>query len=73
MSGTALNIWSYTDRNHTKIAYQVASSLGGPTETFEDVIEFLKKVPAKELDQYGWAGGDHKTFKIPIGPVIESL
>lgn len=74
MSGTVNNLWALYEKNeHKTLAYKLAANLGQPKYTLEELIDFLKTVPANKTLEY-----DHEAFEadrtgqLLLAPVIES-
>jgi len=54
MSGTTFNYWAFSKQNdHTDYAYKMAAELGQPKQSYNELVEFLKTVPADKIYQHG--------------------
>lgn len=40
------------NNDHLEFAYKMSNDFGGPKNTFEKLLEFLKSTPADKLSQY---------------------
>lgn len=74
LSGTTENVWArFTDTNHILLAHQIASDLGEPKESNDELIEFFKSVPADKIQNYGAMTLTHRDFRIKFAPLIERM
>lgn len=75
MSGSTANVWAMAkEKNNLKLAFRMAKEIGGKElNSYDELVEFLKKVPAEKLIPYN---GDfspiHDLVEIIFGPVVES-
>lgn len=74
LSGSAENFWAFSEKNdHTDLAYKIANDLGKPKHSFEDLVVFLKTVPAEDIIGYGTIYPRlRRTTRFMLSPVIES-
>lgn len=73
MSGVAGNYWAMSEHNdHLELAHKIAADLGEPKKTHEELVAFLKSVPADKLSVYNFEMPSHVLFDIPFTPVVES-
>lgn len=73
MSGVVEDWWALSNDNHVKRAFDIAKELGEPKETKEELIAFLKSVPADKLGKFATMHTVENTlFEIPFAPIIES-
>lgn len=73
MSGSAENIFAYGDENYIiSSAYNIAEELDEPKHSVEDLIEFFRTVPPRDIVNYCLTPGDHKSSVKRFVPIIES-
>lgn len=74
MSGSVGNPWAFPLQNdHVKHSYEIAEKLGKPQQTDDDLVEFLKSIPAESLNQFSTiVVPDAVQFSIVFRPTIES-
>lgn len=73
MSGSAENTFAYGDENYIiSSAYNIAEELDEPKHSVEDLIEFFRTVPPRDIVNYCLTPGDHKTSVKRFVPIIES-
>lgn len=73
MSGTANSKWAFSDeKDHVALANHIAEELGKPTNSLDDLIDFLKTIPAEKLAQYIFLDASLETNQFKFAPVIES-
>lgn len=72
MSGTVDVLWAFSSDDHLKRAFNIAEELGEPKTTHEELISFLKSVPAKKLCPFSPLE-QGVMFRIPVGPIAESM
>lgn len=73
MSGSVENMWAlYEKSDHLKLAYKIAENYGEPKHTFDELVEFLKSVPASKISKNASSSISMRTGKLEIAPVIES-
>lgn len=75
VSGTALTEWAMNNKNdHLSIAYELAADFGHGNCTFNELIQFLKSIPAEKIASIG---GKLSTWfpvmDFELAPVIESI
>lgn len=74
MSGSAENFLSYGDENYIiSSAYNIAKELDEPKNSVQELIDFFKTVPAKDIVYYCLTPSDHKVSIKRFVPIIESL
>lgn len=76
MSGSALNYWAISQEKHHLVqAHKMAEELGEPKKTFEELVEFLKTVPAEEFNKIATITADSGArYKSPqFAPIVESV
>lgn len=74
MSGVTENWWALSNLDHLKHAFSIAEQLGEPKENKEQLIAFLKEVPANKFGQFApIQTKDNVLFEIPLGPIVESM
>lgn len=75
MSGCTENHWALSSNDeHLKRAFNMARELGKTTNDHDDLVKFLKSVPAEKLWPFAEVDVVSNIIsKIPIGPVIESM
>lgn len=72
MSGSVLKFASMaTVENHLSHTYKMAEEFGEPKESIEDLVEFLKTISAKKLNDYAQISHTHTS--ILYAPVVESM
>lgn len=72
MSGTVENYWAMSEHNdHVELAYQIAENLGQPKKNIEELINFLKSLPAEKFNEFSQITARGILFEIPFTPVIE--
>lgn len=71
MSGAVEDLWAFSPYDLLKRAFNIANELGEPQKTREQLISFLKSVPA---EQFGKFAASESTVLplIPFGPIVES-
>lgn len=74
MSGAVFNFWAlFLVKNHLAEAHNIANELGEPKTTFEELVEFLKTVPAEKFKKFAISTPDKGVrFQLLYGPVVES-
>ena len=73
MSGVVENYWAMSEHNdHVELAYKIAADFGEPKETIDELVEFLKSVPAEKLCEYNNIAPMQLLFPLSSTPVIES-
>lgn len=54
LSGTAFNYWAISEQNdHSALAHTIAKELGEPKQSIEQLVDFFKEVPSKNIVNYG--------------------
>lgn len=72
MSGSAENAFAYIDEDKAiSLAYKIATDLDGPKHAVDDLIEFFKLVPDKDIMNLSVANWDHKSAEKKFLPIIE--
>lgn len=74
MSGSAENAWALSNDDHLKRAFNIAQELGKTITDHDELVKFLKTVPAEKLYLFA----DMETVnnvlsKISIAPIVESM
>lgn len=73
LSGTAETLWAFSDQNnHVALANHIAEDLGKPTNSLEDLIQFLKTTPGETLVPYIFIKQSMEN-RFKFAPVIESM
>lgn len=73
MSGAVEHLWALSNDNHLKRAFDIATELGEPKETKEELIAFLQSVPADELGKFVPSQTKESSlFDLPMAPIVES-
>lgn len=73
MSGVAYNYWAMSGSNdHLEFAYKIARDMGEPKNTFQDLVEFLKSIPAEKFNEYSLLTVHDILMEISFSPIIES-
>lgn len=73
MSGVIDNYWAMSVENdHLELAHKIATELGEPKNTYDELVGFLKAAPADKLSAYSTVLGSTTLFEVPFAPVIES-
>lgn len=74
MSGSAENQWALSNDDHLKRAFNIAQELGKTITDHDDLVKFLQNVPAEKLYRFADLHAiKNVLFKIPIGPIVESM
>lgn len=74
MSGCAENKWALTNDDHVKRAFSIAEELGQPLTKHDELVAFLKTVPAEQLVPFaGMDLANHVVSKLPVAPIVESM
>lgn len=64
--------WALSHDDHLKRAFDIANELGEPKETKDELIAFLKSVPAEKLGKLATMSAVNDVlFEIPLAPIIE--
>lgn len=73
MSGVIDNYWGLSENNHhLELAHQIATEIDEPKTTHEELVEFFKSAPAKNLSEYSTVLKYTPLLQIAFVPVIES-
>lgn len=73
MSGSTEAWWALSNDDHLQRAFNIAKELGEPKETKEQLIAFLKDVPADKLGPLAPIQTKESVlFELPLAPIIES-
>lgn len=74
MSGSTGNVWAMSkEKNHLELAYRMAKEITGKQmKTYDELVAFLKHVPAEKLLPYGELKSKQDLVEIVFGPVVES-
>lgn len=76
MSGSVFNYWALSQEKHQLVqAHKMAEELDEPKKSFEELIEFLKTVPAEEFNKIAVikAGGGARYNAPQFSPIVESV
>lgn len=75
ISGSAQNPFALSSAtDHLQLAYQLAEKLGKTVDTFDELVAFLKNVPAEALNEYAIIDFAHFTmFRIVFAPIVERM
>lgn len=73
MSGSVLSYRSIAPvENHLAHVHKMAEKLDEPKKSYDDLIEFLKLIPAEKFNKYAEITFDNPRFTILYAPVVES-
>lgn len=74
MSGSTGNVWALAkEKNNLELAFRIAKEINGKQlHTYDELVSFLKHVPANKLLAYNEMKTDNDLVEIVFGPVIES-
>lgn len=74
MSGVAFNTFAMSpEQNRLEQAQNIARELGNPTDTVDELLTFLKQVPAQDFNRFAVASADGGArLFIPFATIIES-
>lgn len=73
MSGSAFNYNAYHDGDHRCLMFAIAKNASYPVDSTQDLIEFLKKIPADQIEQYIQSVFSFLPVPSFWAPVIESI
>ncbi|XP_055308597.1 esterase B1-like [Sitodiplosis mosellana] len=72
MSGVVDNYWALSEsNNHLEIAHKIANDFDGPKNSTDELIAFLKTIPADEFISYSHLITSTRLIDIPFKPIIE--
>lgn len=72
MSGSPDNLWALSDKdNYLPTAYKIANDLGEPKKSFEELVEFLKSVPAARFAEFD-VSEEGRILNPKFRPIVES-
>lgn len=73
MSGVVENHWAWSENNnHLEFAHKMADDFNEPKNTTDELIAFLKTVPAEKFNAYSKLITSTQLIDVPFKPVIES-
>lgn len=75
MSGAIANPWALQPKkDYLKSAFKIAEQLGKPQKSYDELVTFLKTIPADSFNRFcTLVSDDPVKIGLSLGPVVESM